>query len=69
MEIIKLLKDYARTPLQQELSDYFNQELDSTICVEKIKNKKFLIQYLQPINDFVIHTTALSGTNVRRILY
>lgn len=69
MEIVKLLKDYAHTPLQQELSDYFTQELDSTICVEKIKNKKFLIQYLQPINDFVIHTTALSGTNARRILY
>lgn len=69
MEIIKLLKDYAKTPLEQELSDYFTQELDSSICVEKIKNKKFLIQYIKPINDFIIHTTALPSTNARRMLY
>ncbi|MBQ4647199.1 MAG: hypothetical protein IJB79_07610 [Candidatus Gastranaerophilales bacterium] len=69
MEIIKLLKDYAKTPLQKELGNYFNQELDSTICAEKIKNKKFMIQYIQPLNDFIIHTTALPCTNAKRILY
>ena len=69
MEIVKLLKDYANTPLKQELSEYFTQELDSTICVEKIKNKKFMIQYMQPLNDFIIHTTALPCTNTRRMLY
>ena len=69
MEIVKLLKDYSKTPLEQELSNYFTQELDSTICVEKIKNKKFMIQYVKPINDFIVHTTALSGANARRILY
>ena len=37
MEIIKLLRDYSKTPLQQELSEYFYQELDSSVCVEKIK--------------------------------
>ena len=51
MEIIKLLKDYSKTPLERELSEYFAQELDSTICVEKIKNKKFMIQYVKPLND------------------
>lgn len=69
MEIIKLLKDYAKTPLEKELGDYFNQELDSTVCVEKIKNKKFMIEYIKPINDFIIHTTALPGANARRMLY
>ena len=69
MEIVKLLKDYSKTPLEKELSDYFSQELDTTICVEKIKNKKFMIQYIQPINDFIIHTTALPCTNTRRMLY
>ena len=69
MEIVKLLKDYANTPLEKELSNYFTQELDSTICVEKIKNKKFMLQYIQPINDFIIHTTALPCTNTRRMLY
>ena len=69
MEIIKLLKDYSKTPLQKELSDYYSNQLDSTICVEKIKNKKFLIQYMQPINDFIIHTTAMPCSNARRMLY
>lgn len=69
MEIVKLLKDYAKTPLQTELGEYFTQELDSTICTEKITNKKFLIQYIKPINDFIIHTTALPCSNARRMLY
>ena len=69
MEIIKLLKDYSKTPLEKELSDYFTQELDTTICVEKIKNKKFMIKYIQPLNDFIIHTTALPGANARRVIY
>ena len=69
MEIVKLLKDYSKTPLQKELSDYYSNQLDSTICVEKIKNKKFMIQYIQPINDFIIHTTAMPCSNARRMLY
>ena len=69
MEIVKLLKDYSKSPLQKELSEYYTNELDSTICVEKIKNKKFMIQYIQPINDFIIHTTAMPCVNARRMLY
>ena len=69
MEIVKLLKDYSKTPLQKELSVYYTNELDSTICIEKIKNKKFMLQYIQPINDFIIHTTAMPCTNVRRMIY
>ena len=69
MEIVKLLKDYSKTPLEQELSEYFTQELDSTICVEKIKNKDFMIKYIQPINDFIIHTTAKPCSNIKRAYY
>ena len=69
MEIVKLLKDYSKSPLQKELSEYYTNELDSTLCVEKIKNKKFMIQYIQPINDFIIHTTAMPCVNARRMLY
>ncbi len=67
MEIIKLLKDYPKTRRQKALSTYLIQELDTQICREKIKNKKFMIKYLQPINDFIIHTTALPCCNVRRM--
>lgn len=69
MEIIKLLKDYSKTPLQEDLNDYFTQEFDSVICREKIKNKDFMIKYVMPINDFIIHTTALPCCDARRVLY
>ena len=68
MEIVKILKDYAKTPLEKELNQYFSQEIDSTICVEKIKNKDFLIKYIQPLNNFIIHTTALPCCDCRRML-
>lgn len=68
MEIIKLLKDYSKTPLQEQLSNYFTQELDCVICAEKIKNKKFMIQHLKPLNDFIIYTTAFPCADVRRVL-
>ena len=68
MEIIKILSDYSKTPLESDLSKYFSQELDTTICAEKIKNKNFIIKYVQPLNDFIIHTTALPCCDVRRML-
>ena len=69
MEIIKVLKDYAKNPLEESLCDYFSQELDSSICREPIKNKDFLVKYFQPVNDFIIHTTAVAGADARRMLY
>jgi len=69
MEIVKLLKDYSKTPFEKKMSEFFEQKFDSTICVEKIKNKEFLISYLKPLNDFVIHTTALPCCDSRRMLY
>ena len=69
MEIIKILKDYSKTPIEKELSSYFSQEFDTTICREKIKNKDFMIKYIQPLNDFIIHTTAMPCCDTRRMLY
>ena len=69
MEIIKLLKDYSKTPLEAELNDYFTQEFDSSICREPIRNKEFLIQYVMPINDLIVHTTAIPCCEPKRLLY
>lgn len=69
MEIIKLLKDYANTPFEKELNKYLSQEFESTICREPIKNKDFMIKYIQPLNDFIIHTTVTAGADARRMLY
>ena len=68
MEIIKLLKDYSKTPLDLKINEYLSGVLDSTICAEPIKNKEFLIQNIKPINDFIIHTTALPCCDARRML-
>lgn len=68
MEIVKILKDYARTPFEEDLNNYLSQQFESTICREPITNKDFLIQYFQPINDFIIHTTTVAGADVKRIL-
>ena len=69
MEIIKILKDYTKSSFENELSEYFIQEFDSVTCREPIKNKEFMIKYIQPVNDFIIHTTALPCTDARRMLY
>ncbi len=68
MKIVKLLKDYSKTPQQANLSKYLSQELESTICFEPIKNKKFMIKYIQPLNDFVIYTTAFPCADARRVI-
>lgn len=69
MEIIKLLKDYSKTPLESQLKDYFLQEFDSSVCREPIRNKDFMVKYVMPINDLIIHTTALPCCDAKRLLY
>lgn len=68
MEIVKLLKDYSKTELEKNLSEYLSQKLDSSICVEQIRNKKFLLEYVKPINDFLIYTTSYSFPQVKKVL-
>lgn len=69
MEIVKLLKDYSKNQLEKELNEYFTQQFDSCICHEKITNIEYMIKYVQPVNDFIIHTTAKPCMNTRRIVY
>ena len=68
MKIVKLLKYYIKSPQQKDLSEFLSEKLESTLCYEPIKNKKFMIQYIKPLNDFVIHTTALPCCDTRRML-
>ncbi|MBR2069600.1 MAG: hypothetical protein IJ877_07575 [Candidatus Gastranaerophilales bacterium] len=68
MEIIKILKDYSKTPLEAKINEYLSGSLDSTICREPIKNKEFMLQYIKPVNDFIIHTTAIPCCDVRRMI-
>lgn len=66
MEIVKLLKDYSKSPKENLFCELIYQKSDSSICVEKIKNKDFLIQYLKPVNDFIIYTTEFPNSSIKR---
>lgn len=67
MEIVKLLKDYSKTPLENNINEFLSNNLDSTICREPIKNKDFLIQYLKPVNNFIIHTNEMPYSDCKRL--
>ena len=67
MEIIKTLNDYSKTPLEKNLCQYFEKELANTICAEKITNKKFMLKYIQPQNNFVIYTNSMPFCSIKRI--
>ena len=69
MDIVKILNDYSKTPLENKLNEYLTSSLDSTICYEPIKNKEFIMQYMKPINDFVIYTTSLPCCDVKKFNY
>ena len=69
MDIVKILKDYSKTPLENKMNELLSGSLDSTICYEPIKNKDFIIQYMKPINDFIIYTNSLSCCDIKKINY
>ena len=62
MYIVKSLEDYSKTPLEKKLAEYLVKKTTSGVCYEKIKNKDFMIKYLQPKNDFLICSTATIGS-------
>lgn len=65
MEIIKLLKDYSKNEQQLYLYQFLSDKLINGTCKEKIKNKKFMIKYVKPLNNFIISTTAMPCSNFK----
>ena len=58
MEIIKSIKDYAKTTQEKIFASFIKENAPSFCCYEKISNPKFLIQSLSPKNDFLIYATG-----------
>lgn len=69
MDIVKILKDYSKTPLENKVNDFLSNSLDSTICYEPIKNKEFIAQYMRPINNFIIYTNLVAGSDIKKFNY
>lgn len=67
MDIVKILKDYSKTPLESKMHELLSNNLDSTICYEPIKNKEFILQYMKPVNDLVIYTTLIPCCDIKKI--
>jgi len=67
MDIVKSIFDYSKTPFENEVAKYIATRLDSVLCVEKIKNKDFMIKHLKPLNDFVIYSNALLPNYIKRV--
>lgn len=58
MDIVKTIWDANLTDDQAFLAAIIREEFSCGSCTEKIKNKTYINQYLKPLNDFNIYTTA-----------
>lgn len=58
MDIVKNLWDADLTDDQAFFAAILSEEFGCASRVEQIKNKTFISNYAQPLNDFTIYTTA-----------
>lgn len=68
MDIIKNLSDFIETGEQVYTAEFMKNKLRTDVCEVKIKNKKFMLKYLEPSNDFIIHTTSIPCSDPSRLL-
>ncbi len=59
MDIVKTIWDANLNDDQAFLAAIIREEFSCGSCIEKIKNKTYINQYLKPTHDFNIYTTAL----------
>lgn len=68
MQIIKHLKDIKTTNEMSRLIEYLNENVQSRVVVEKIRNKEFLLHRIKPINSLSIYGYYEAGTKVENFL-
>lgn len=74
MDIVKNVRDLSLSEDEKFFAEIISDEFGWDGCTEKIRNKDFLRQNVQPLNDFTVYTTAqptvegirLVGWNRRR---
>ena len=69
MDIVKILKDYVKSPQEELFEEFLNEHLNSAMCSEEIKNPNFILQVNQPVNDFLIYTNSSPLVEARRLYY
>ena len=69
MDIVKHLKDYAKSSRDVLFEEFLNEHLESVACNEKIENPNFILQANQPVNDFLIYTNSSPLVEARRLFY
>lgn len=60
MYIVKNLKDYDLSLKQRIFAGYIKDNVDSTVCYEKITNRVALREYFTANNDYEIYSTAIA---------
>ena len=60
MYIVKNLKDYDLSLKQRIFAGYIKDNVDSTVCYEKITNRVALREYSTSNNDYEIYSTAIA---------
>lgn len=68
MQIIKHLKDLKTTNEMVRLIEYLNENVHCRVVVEKIRNKKFLLHRIKPINSLSIYGYYEAGATVENFL-
>lgn len=58
MDIVKNIRDLSLNEDEKFFAELITDEFGCYSCVEKVKNKDFLMQNARPINEFNIYTTA-----------
>lgn len=68
MDIIRTTDDYLGTEEDADLARFLKNKLRTDICEVKITNRDYMVKSLEPLNDFIIHTTAMPGAEPYRLL-
>ena len=58
MDIVKNTRDLSLNEDEMFFAELIKEEFGCNTCVEKIKNKDFIIYNVAPVHDFTIYTTA-----------
>lgn len=67
MYIVKDLNDYKLNSKQRVFVDFIQDKVGTYFSHEKIRNVKYIKQYVSPVNDFVIYNNTLPYTQVQRL--
>ncbi len=68
MDIIRITDDFVSSQEDKDLAMFIKNKIQTDVCEVKLTNKEYMVRHLEPLNDFVIHTTAMPCCEPYRLL-